>query len=321
MFVKKVGIIGAGTMGSAIAELMAFNGMEVVLKDVSEELVSKGMKNIEHIVSGLVAYHGKRAQEQIRKIEELGVSLSAEQKAKIELALKPKYTEKDVGEVMARVRGTTAYSDLDSADLIIEAAFENLEVKKKIFREVDAAAPQHAILASNTSSISITAIASATGRRGRVIGMHFFNPPYTLPLIEIIPGLETWENTTDDIMSFLQGLRNHRYPMVPIKVRESPGFLVNRLLVPMLNEACFCLQEGIASARDIDTAMKAGAGLPMGPLELADMVGVDISYDVSKVLYEEFGDSKYRPSPLLKQMVAAGRLGRKTGKGFFEYVK
>ncbi len=321
MFVKKVGIIGAGTMGSAIAELMAFNGMEVVLKDVSEELVSKGMKNIERIVSGLVAYHGKRAQEQIRKIEELGVSLSAEQKAKIELALKPKYTEKDVGEVMARVRGTTAYSDLDSADLIIEAAFENLEVKKKIFREVDAAAPQHAILASNTSSISITAIASATGRRGRVIGMHFFNPPYTLPLIEIIPGLETWENTTDDIMSFLQGLRNHRYPMVPIKVRESPGFLVNRLLVPMLNEACFCLQEGIASARDIDTAMKAGAGLPMGPLELADMVGVDISYDVSKVLYEEFGDSKYRPSPLLKQMVAAGRLGRKTGKGFFEYVK
>ena len=321
MFVKKVGIIGAGTMGSAIAELMAFNGMEVVLKDVTEELVSKGMKNIERIVSGLVAYHGKRAQEQIRKIEELGVSLSAEQKAKIELALKPKYTEKDVGEVMARVRGTTAYSDLDSADLIIEAAFENLEVKKKIFREVDAAAPQHAILASNTSSISITAIASATGRRGRVIGMHFFNPPYTLPLIEIIPGLETWENTTDDIMSFLQGLRNHRYPMVPIKVRESPGFLVNRLLVPMLNEACFCLQEGIASARDIDTAMKAGAGLPMGPLELADMVGVDISYDVSKVLYEEFGDSKYRPSPLLKQMVAAGRLGRKTGKGFFEYVK
>ncbi|MBX8638147.1 MAG: 3-hydroxyacyl-CoA dehydrogenase family protein [Thermoplasmata archaeon] len=321
MFVKKVGIIGAGTMGSAIAELMAFNGMEVVLKDMSEELVSKGVKNIERIVSGLVAYHGKRAQEQIRKIEELGVSLNAEQKAKIELALKPKYTEKDVGEVMARVRGTTAYSDLDSADLIIEAAFENLEVKKKIFREVDAAAPQHAILASNTSSISITAIASATGRRGRVIGMHFFNPPYTLPLIEIIPGLETWENTTDDIMSFLQGLRNHRYPMVPIKVRESPGFLVNRLLVPMLNEACFCLQEGIASARDIDTAMKAGAGLPMGPLELADMVGVDISYDVSKVLYEEFGDSKYRPSPLLKQMVAAGRLGRKTGKGFFEYVK
>ncbi len=154
MFVKKVGIIGAGTMGSAIAELMAFNGMEVVLKDMSEELVSKGVKNIERIVSGLVAYHGKRAQEQIRKIEELGVSLNAEQKAKIELALKPKYTEKDVGEVMARVRGTTAYSDLDSADLIIEAAFENLEVKKKIFREVDAAAPQHAILASNTSSIS-----------------------------------------------------------------------------------------------------------------------------------------------------------------------
>ncbi len=122
-------------------------------------------------------------------------------------------------------------------------------------------------------------------------------------------------------MSFLQGLRNHRYPMIPIRVRESPGFLVNRLLVPMLNEACFCLQEGIASARDIDTAMKTGAGLPMGPLELADMVGVDISYDVSKVLYEEFGDSKYRPSPLLKQMVEAGRLGRKTGKGFFEYLK
>ncbi len=321
LFVKKVGIIGAGTMGSAIAEVMAFNGIEVVLKDVSEELVQKGTKNIERIMSGLVAYQGKKATEQIRKIEELGVTLTSEQRTSIEGALRPKYTDKDMHEVMARIRGTTAYSDLGSCDLIIEAAFENLDVKKKIFREIDAAAPQHAVLASNTSSISITAIASATGRRGRVIGMHFFNPPYTLPLIEIIPGLETWENTTDDIIGFLQGLRNHRYPMIPIKVKESPGFLVNRLLVPMLNEACFCLQEGIASARDIDTAMKTGAGLPMGPLELADMVGIDISYDVSKVLYEEFGDSKYRPSPLLKQMVEAGRLGRKTGKGFFEYLK
>ena len=321
LFVKTVGIIGAGTMGSAIAEVMAFNGMDVVLKDVSEELVQKGMKNVERIMSGLVSYQGKKAQEQIRKIEELGVTLTGEQKAKIEESLKPRYTEKNLKEVTARVKGTTAYTDLGNADLIIEAAFENLEVKKKIFREIDSVAPQHAIVASNTSSISITAMASATGRRGRVIGMHFFNPPYTLPLIEVIPGLETWENTTDDIMSFLQGLRNHRYPMIPIRVRESPGFLVNRLLVPMLNEACFCLQEGIASAHDIDTAMKTGAGLPMGPLELADMVGLDISYDVSKVLYEEFGDSKYRPSPLLKQMVEAGRLGRKTGKGFFEYLK
>lgn len=321
LFVKKIGIIGAGTMGSAIAEVMSFNGIEVVLKDVSDELVQRGLKNIERIMAGLVSYHLKRAPEQIRKIEELGVVLTEEQKKSILETLKPKYTERNLKEVTARVRGTTSYDDLGDADVIIEAAFENLEVKKKIFHEIDKAAPSHAILASNTSSISITAIASATGRRGRVIGMHFFNPPYTLPLIEIIPGLETWEDTTNDIIGFLQGLRNHRYPMIPIKVKESPGFLVNRLLVPMLNEACFCLQEGIASARDIDTAMKTGAGLPMGPLELADMVGVDISYDVSRVLYEEFGDSKYRPSPLLKQMVEAGRLGRKSGKGFFEYQK
>ena len=184
---------------------------------------------------------------------------------------------------------------------------------------MESVAPESAVLASNTSSISITAIASSTNTRHRVIGMHFFNPPYTLPLVEIIPGIDTAEETAAKVVDLIRSMKNHRYQMVPIRVRESPGFLVNRLLVPMLNEACFLLEEGIASAGDIDTAMKKGAGLPMGPLELADMVGVDISYNVSKVLYDEFCDSKYRPSPLLKRMVDAGRLGRKTGKGFFDY--
>jgi 3-hydroxybutyryl-CoA dehydrogenase len=317
---EKVGVIGAGTMGSAIAELFAFNGKEVILKDISDELVRKGMKNIDRILSDLVSFQSRRAEEQIRKIEELGVKLTEEQKESVRKSLKPAYTEKEKNEIVARIHGSTSYDDLGDADIIIEAAFENIEVKKKIFSEIEAVASGKAILASNTSSISITSIASSTVERHRVIGMHFFNPPYTLPLVEIIPGIDTAEETVGSVIDLIENMRNHRHRMVPIRVRESPGFLVNRLLVPMLNEACFLLEEGIATARDIDTAMKTGAGLPMGPLELADMVGVDISYNVSKVLYDEFCDSKYRPSPLLKRMVDAGRLGRKTGRGFFDYA-
>ena len=316
---RKIGVIGAGTMGSAIAELFAFNGVEVILKDVNDVLVQKGMKNIDRILSDLVSFQAGRASGQIRKIEELGVKLTEEQKESVRASLKPLYSEKEKNEILARVHGSTSYDDLSDADLIIEAAFEDTGVKKKIFSEMESVAPESAVLASNTSSISITAIASSTNTRHRVIGMHFFNPPYTLPLVEIIPGIDTAEETAAKVIDLIKSMKNHRYQMVPIRVRESPGFLVNRLLVPMLNEACFLLEEGIASAGDIDTAMKKGAGLPMGPLELADMVGVDISYNVSKVLYDEFCDSKYRPSPLLKRMVDAGRLGRKTGRGFFDY--
>ncbi|MBX8643452.1 MAG: 3-hydroxyacyl-CoA dehydrogenase family protein [Thermoplasmata archaeon] len=319
--VRKAGIIGAGTMGSAIADLFAFNGFEVALKDVSDTLVRRGIQNVDRILSGLVAYHSKRAADQIRKIEELGVRLTQEQKDTVMQALRPMYGEREKSEIMSRIHGTTSYDDLGDAEIVIEAAFESLDVKKGIFGELERTVGESAILASNTSSISITAIAASVTRRERVIGMHFFNPPYTLPLVEVIPGMETSEQVVSDVIGFLLTMRNHRTSMVPVRVKESPGFLVNRLLVPMLNEACFLLEEGIASAGDIDTAMKSGAGLPMGPLELADMVGIDISYNVARVLYEEFADSKYRPSPLLRRMVDAGRLGRKTGRGFFDYSK
>ncbi|MCL5441223.1 MAG: 3-hydroxyacyl-CoA dehydrogenase family protein [Candidatus Thermoplasmatota archaeon] len=316
---KKIAVVGAGSMGSAIAEVMAFNGYEVLLKDVKHELVEKGKSRIRKILTDLVSYEGSRATKEISRIEAMGLQLTSGQKETIKEKLKPSYGQDFVDQTMKRIHGTESFQDFGDADIVIEAAFENMSVKKEIFSDISNHSREDTIIASNTSSLSISAMAGSVSRPDRVVITHFFNPPYTLPLVEIVPALQTSENTLQIVHDFIATLRNHRTQMVPIRVKEVPGFLVNRMLVPMMNEAVFILDEGVAKAEDIDRAMKTGAGLPMGPLELADMVGLDITYDVARVLYEEYGDPKYRPSNLLKRMVSAGMLGRKSGSGFYKY--
>lgn len=320
MLVRRATVVGAGTMGAAIAELLAFNGIEVTLKDVDAPKVEAGLRTVRRLVDDLVRFHAGRADGEIARIRELGVELTDAQAAIVRQRLSPKVTSERGEAIVARVRGATDYAGLAEADLAIEAVFEESSVKRTVLSEMDAVLPAHAPLGSNTSSLSITALARGLAHRDRVLALHFFNPPSTLPLVEVSGGLETRDEIVTGSIEFLQGLRNHRYPMLPIRVKESPAFVVNRLLLPVLNEACFALEEGLASSRDIDAAMKAGAGFPMGPFELADLVGTDIALHVCETLQRETGDPKYRPSPLLRRLVAAGHLGRKTGRGFYEYV-
>ncbi len=319
MRVAKAGVVGAGTMGAAIAEVLAFNGIEVVLKDLDSALVAKGLAKVRSIVDELVQFHEGRADKELERIGALVGELSSEQVARARQKLAPKVTRTRGDEIVGRVRGTTDYSAFADVDLVVEAVFERTEVKRPVLEALDRALPEHAVLGSNTSSLSITRLARGLSHARQALVTHFFNPPYTLPLVEVSGGVETREDVVTETIDFLQGLRNHRYPLLPIRVKEAPAFVVNRLLIPVLNEACFALDESLASSRDIDAAMKAGAGMPMGPFELADMIGLDVSLEVAETLFREFGDPKYRPSHLLRRLVDAGHLGRKTGQGFYEY--
>ncbi len=262
-----------------------------------------------------------RADKEIERIEKTNkIQLTDEQKNKIKETLKPKFNEDMKKEAMDKIQMTTDYKEFNDVDLVIEAVLETVDLKKQVFTELDKNTPSHAILATNTSSLSVTEIASATNRPEKVVGVHFFNPPVTLPLVEVIPGMETSEETVNDMIDFMSSMRNHRYPMQPIKVKEVPGFLVNRILFAMMNEAYSCYDEGVASMRDIDLAMKAGAGMPMGPFELSDLVGIDVIYHVEEEVRKMIGGNTMRqPSQTIRKLYHAGRYGKKTKRGFYDY--
>ena len=282
MTIQTIGIIGAGLMGNGIAQACATNGLKVIMLDINDAAIARGIKTVSGSLDRLIK--------------------------------KEKMTEAQKAEAIGAIRGTTSMQDLAGADFIIEAATENLDLKRKILKEVDAVARPGVIIASNTSSISITQLAAATSRPAAFIGMHFFNPVPMMALVEIIRAVQTSDatfNATEDLAKHVG--------KAPICVKNAPGFVVNRILCPMINEAIFVLAEGLATAEDIDNGMKLGTNQPIGPLALADMIGLDTMLSVMNVFYEGFNDSKYRPAPLLKEMVAAGYLGRKTGKGFYSY--
>ncbi len=302
---------------------MAMNGYEVYLKDISEEFLDRGMNNIKKDLDSLVTFHKSKADREIQRIQNSDdLALTEEQKQVVRGKLRPTFDEKRASEIFSKIHPTESFEPFKNVDLVVEAIIEEVEEKKKIFNELNQIAQSQTVLASNTSTLSITEIASASKkRRDKVIGTHFFNPPITLPLVEVIPGLETSEDTISDTIDFLSSLRNHRYPMMPVRVKEVPGFLVNRILGAMLNEAFALYEEGVASMRDIDQAMKAGAGMPMGPFELSDLIGLDVLYHVEENIKKmEGGFLMPRPTQIVKKMFYSGRLGRKTGKGFYSYA-
>ncbi|HET8732137.1 MAG TPA: 3-hydroxybutyryl-CoA dehydrogenase [Anaeromyxobacteraceae bacterium] len=282
MALDRIGVVGAGTMGNGIAQVCAMAGLHVTMVDVNDAAVQRGVATLSGSLDRLI------------------------KKGALTLAQKEA--------AVSRVAGTTDQADLRGAGLVIEAATENLELKLRILKQLDGIVSADAILATNTSSISITQLAAVVSRPERFIGMHFFNPVPVMALVELIRGLQTSDETHARALAFAKGIGK-----TPITVKNGPGFAVNRILCPMINEAIFALQEGMATAEDIDTGMRLGCNHPIGPLALADMVGLDTLLAVMQVFYEGFNDPKYRPAPLLKELVAAGRLGRKTKRGFYAY--
>lgn len=317
--VARAGVVGAGSMGAAIAEVLAYNGVPVVLRDVDRPTVDRGIARVRSIVEELARFQEDRALREVERLRGLGVELNPGQLGALRSALAPKFSRADADAVAARVQGVTDYAPFGEVDFVVEAVFEDAQVKRGVLEELDRVLPEHATIGSNTSSLSVSRMSRGLKHGRATLVTHFFNPPYTLPLVEVAGGVDTREDVVTEVIEWLQTLRNHRYPLVPIRVKESPGFVVNRILLPVLNEASFELEEHVAGAREIDQAMKAGAGLPMGPFELADLIGLDVVLEVAEVLQRETGDPKYRPSAALRRLVHAGHLGRKTGRGFYEY--
>ncbi len=280
--IKTVGVLGAGTMGNGIAHVFAKYGFEVILRDIEQRFLDRGLDTI-----------GKNLDREIKK---------------------GKVAEADKPRILGRIHATTDLAPLARADFVVEAVPEKLEWKTAVLKEVDRLVRPEVVLASNTSSISITALGATTSRPDRFVGMHFMNPVPVMVLVEVIRGLATSDATFAATMALCERLEKK-----PVAVNDAPGFVSNRVLMPLINEAAYCVMEGVATAESVDTVMKLGMNHPMGPLELADFIGLDVCLDVMEVLFAGFGDSKYRPCPLLRRMVAAGWLGRKSGRGFYWY--